>query len=114
MKRSYIQLSRAHYSELMRHWKRQITDRIDIVIETDEGNMEAAIEWRVIGNAVLPGSQVCPQFTAFDDAWAMFALLPDLFQELSVRQNTNPTPQEIAGLLEELHFEDATPTEAKA
>jgi len=44
----------------------------------------------------------------------MFALLPDLFQELSVRQNTNPTPQEIAGLLEELHFEDATPTEAKA
>ena len=108
MKRSYIQLSRAWYGETclkaMQDRTLHVVDDVTIQVETKEKYHEAFIKWHLLNG------EPRPQFTAYDDAWAIFRLAPDLFDELARRQDKNPTPEEICQLLEELHFEDVTPT----
>jgi len=108
MKRSYIQLSRAWYGEIYLKDQRArsvpVVDDVIIQVETKEKYHEAFIKWHLLNG------EPRPQFAAYDDAWAIFKLVPDLFDELARRQDKNPTPEEICQLLEELHFEDVTPT----
>lgn len=104
MKKEFIQLSRAWYGETCLKDRRNISDEVTVMVTTDDegGFSEFTVKWEILQG------KLCPKVGLFSDAWRLFRLLPDLFDELANRQDQDPTPEEFCDLLQELHFIDAT------
>ena len=106
MEKTFIQLSRAWYGKTCLDTYGDTSDEVSIILETEDRLLEFSIRWLDIG-----AHGRYPRLQIYDDAWIVFRLLPDLFDELSQLQDKSPSPEQICGLLEELHFEDATKEE---
>jgi hypothetical protein len=109
-KLSFIQSSRAGYFEAARSKMRGqgIVDDVILFVEDEESRIEAIMTWYVLPNQNWPS----PVLELFDEAWRMFNVLPDLFQNLAeiskAQSERSIQPAEFCKLLKQLGFVDET------
>ena len=109
--KTFIHLKEAWYGETSlgnnSEQPNRIVDSVLIMLQDEEDDgcfYEFSIDW------ILLGGDLCPELSIFSDAWKAFAEFGELFHELVRRHGQDPTPESICELLEELHYENITPT----
>ncbi len=108
--RSFIQLSRAWYSEANLK-DADFIDEISIQAEKSGGLIcEFSLRWFDLADDKAPA----PRLEIFDDAWTgFFEHFGDFLQMLGGYDQGNWTPDKISAKLVELGIEDATPSESQ-
>jgi hypothetical protein len=107
---SYVISHEAHYKSVVKG--REINVHREALTEDGKHDgvyWEFGFEWHD-----LPSHGDTPQLRMFDDSWAAFAEVPELFAALARRHtadgnNVSMPPAAVAALLDSLGFTDVTP-----
>lgn len=109
LKREFIQLSRAWYSESSFDvMDDNIEDEIMIEVHNSDGCLdgEFGISWINLGYPV-------PRLEAFDDSWNVLFHCKDLLEKMAGVDRKNISPKDFCDLLIDLGFKDKTPTKRR-
>jgi len=107
-RRTYVVYGEAWYARGTSSLERNVTEEVTVSREGEDG-WEFLVTWHDLSRGRPPFARV----EIFDDAWAAFAEVPELFADLataaaSVGDGPSLTVAEVRILLERLGFVDTT------
>lgn len=105
IRRSFVNTKRSWYAQPSIANGLYENDEVMIYLESDSSAYEISVLWHRLGDVSTP------RLEAFDDAWAGFAHMTDVFSAMARLDGQNISAASFCQVLGDLGFEDVTKVE---